>query len=296
MSTAAEASVPAARNTRALRAPGLAAVGLAMLAIFVAVAAAAPAVMPHGVHELSGAPLEPPSSDHLLGTNAVGQDVFSQLVAGTRVSLLVALLAGGGALVLGATIGMISGWLGGRTDAFLMRVVDLFLVVPRLPLLIVVVAYAGTSLWSVAAIIALTSWPVGARVVRSQTLSLRPRAYLRAATCFGARTPYVLRQHLAPELGLILAAGLVVAAERAIVLEAGLAFLGLGDPLRTSWGSIMRDALDFQSLFFTDAWKWWLLPPVGALALLLLALTLVGVSLEERVNPRLARHARGRGR
>lgn len=263
--------------------------GVTLLALLVA-AAVVPGLSGYTPHELAGGPLEPPGRDHLLGTNGIGQDVWSQLLAGARVSLLVALLAGGGTLVLGAAVGMLAGWVGGRTDTLLMRVVDVVLALPRLPLLIVVGAYAGASLAAIAAIIALTSWPVGARVVRAQVRSLRPRAHLRAAVGFGASTLYVVRRHLLPELSLILVAGFVVAAERAVMLEAGLAFLGLGDATRKSWGGMMRDALGLDALFFTDAWAWWLVPPVAALALLLLGLTFAGLGVERRVNPRLARH------
>ncbi|HWH34976.1 MAG TPA: ABC transporter permease subunit, partial [Acidimicrobiales bacterium] len=170
------------------------------------------------------------------------------------------------------------------------RLVDVVLVIPKLPLLIVAGAYVGPSVGGIAAIIALTSWPPSARVLRAQVLSLRRRAHLRAALGFGAGTLRVLRRHVVPELGLILASGLVAAAGRAVALEAGLAFLGLGDPTRASWGSIMRDALDFSGLFYTRAWTWWLVPPVAAIGVLLVGMTFLGIAVEQRVNPRLARH------
>jgi peptide/nickel transport system permease protein len=248
---------------------------------------------PYRTSELAGASLEPPSAAHLLGTNSVGQDLMSQLVTGARVSLLVALLAGGGTVLLGASIGMLAGWTGGRLDAVAMRTVDLVLAIPRLPLLIVVGAYAGPSISVISLTIALTFWPMSARVVRSQVLSLRRRTHLRASLGFGAGTSHALRRHVLPEVGLIVAAGLVAASGRAVMLEAGLAFLGLGDPARTSWGKTMRDAMDFGGLFHTDAWTWWLLPPVAAITLLLLAITLLGVGVEQRVNPRLTRHPGG---
>lgn len=273
------------------RIDGLGWIGLALLIAIVLAATLGAAIAPYGAHALSGEPLQPPSAEHLLGTNSIGQDVLGQLLAGARSSLLVALLAGGGSLALGALVGMVAGWVGGILEAVLMRVVDVLLVIPRLPLLIVIGAYAGSSLWTVAAIIAATSWMGGARILRGQVLSLRSRAHLRAAAGFGAGTVYVLRRHLLPELSLILVAGFVAAAERAVMLEAGLAFLGLGDPTRKSWGSIMRDALGFGSLFLTNAWEWWLVPPVAVLAVFLLGLTFVGVALETRINPRLGRHA-----
>ena len=271
--------------------PAIAWVGLVIVAAFVGLALAAPWLTSYRVTELAGRPLEAPSAAHLLGTNGVGQDLATQLLNGARVSLFVAVLAGGGTLLIGAVIGMVAGWAGGVVDAVLMRMVDLVLVIPKVPLLIVIGTYAGPSLPVISLIIALTGWPPTARIVRSQVLSLRRRAHIKAAVGFGASTAQVLRRHILPEVGLILTAGLVGAAGRAISFEAGLAFLGLGDPSRASWGAILRDSIGFGGIFFTDAWKWWLIPPVAAISLLLLGVTFVGVGLEQRINPRLSRHA-----
>ena len=273
----------------AQRFPAIGWLGLAVVATFAVLALAAPWLSPYRTSELAGSPLEAPSAAHLLGTNGVGQDLASQLLNGARVSLFVAVLAGGGTLLIGALVGMVAGWTGGIVDAVLMRVVDLVLVVPKVPLLIVIGAYAGPSLTVLSLIIALTGWPPAARVVRSQVLSLRRRAHIKAAVGFGGTSGQILRRHILPEVGLILAAGLVGAAGRAITFEAGLAFLGLGDPTRASWGAILRDAIDFGGLFFTDAWKWWLAPPLVAVSLLLLGVTFLGVGLEQRINPRLTR-------
>lgn len=275
------------RSSRLSR-PGKA--GLALVGITAFTALAAPVVAPYRTTALAGDPLEAPSAAHLLGTNSVGQDVATQLIAGGRVSLFIALAGGGGTLVLGAAVGVLAGWLGGRLDAVLMRVVDLVLVIPKLPLLIVLGAYVGQSIATVALIIAATSWPSSARVLRAQILSLRRRAYIKASIGFGAGTIHIMRRHILPGIGLLLAAGFVSAAGRAVMLEAGLAFLGIGDPTTSSWGSIMRDALDFGGIFYTNAWAWWLLPPVVAVAVLLLGLTLLGIEFERRLHPRLSRH------
>ncbi len=265
-------------------------VGLVIVAVFVGLALAAPWLSHYRTTELAGNPLEAPSAAHWLGTNGVGQDLASQILNGARVSLFVAVLAGGGTLLIGALVGMVAGWAGGVVDAVLMRIVDLVLVVPKVPLLIVIGTYAGPSLTVISLIIALTGWPPTARIVRSQVLSLRRRAHIKAAVGFGGSSGQILRRHILPEVGLILTAGLVGAAGRAIAFEAGLAFLGLGDPSRASWGAILRDANSFGGLFFTDAWKWWLVPPLVAVSLLLLGVTFVGVGLEQRINPRLTRH------
>lgn len=248
---------------------------------------------PHRPTALAGRPLEAPSAAHLLGTNSVGQDLLSQLVSGARVSLTVAVLAGVGTMLMGGLVGILAGWLGGAFDSVVMRVVDFVLITPRLPLLIVVGAYVGPSLPVISLIIALTFWPGPARVVRSQVLSLRRRAHVRAAMGFGARSVHILRRHLIPDVALILVAGLVSAAGRAVMLEAGLAFLGLGDPSRASWGKVIRNSIEFSGLFYTDAWAWWLVPPMLAITVLLLGFTFLGVGLEQLVNPRLARHTAG---
>lgn len=265
--------------------------GLAVVGAFTAVGAFAPRLAGYRVSELAGEPLQAPAFGHLLGTNVVGQDVASQLVHGARVSLFMAVVGGGGTVVVGALVGMLAGWWGGRTDAVLMRVTDLALVIPAHPLLIVLGAYAGPSTTVIALLIAAISWPASARLVRARVLSLRHRAHLRAAVGFGAGTIRVLWLHVLPEVGLLLAAAFVAAASWAVTLEAGLAFLGLGDPTRASWGRMMRDAIDFQGLFDTSAWAWWLLPPVIAVTLLLLGLAFLGLGLEQRLNPRLARHS-----
>jgi peptide/nickel transport system permease protein len=284
---------PAARlreRRRGLQFPAIGWVGLAIVTVFVGLAVAAPWLTHYRTTQLAGRPLEPPSAAHWLGTNGVGQDLASQILNGARVSLFVAVLAGGGTLLIGALVGMVAGWAGGVVDAVLMRIVDLVLVIPKVPLLIVIATYAGPSLPVISLIIALTGWPPTARIVRSQVLSLRRRAHIKAAVGFGGTSAQILRRHILPEVALILAAGFVGAAARAVAFEAGLAFLGLGDPTRASWGAILRDANDFGGIFFTDAWKWWLVPPLVAVSLLLLGVTFIGVGLEQRINPRLSRH------
>ena len=290
MTAVAQSSARLRERRRSSQFPLIGWVGLAIVAVFVGLALAGPWLTHYRTTALAGRPLEPPSGSHLLGTNGVGQDLASQFLNGARVSLFVAVLAGGGTLIIGALVGMVAGWAGGVVDAVLMRIVDLVLVVPKVPLLIVIATYAGPSLAVISLIIALTGWPPTSRIVRSQVLSLRRRAHIKAAIGFGATTGQILRRHILPEVGLILTAGLVGAAGRAIAFEAGLAFLGLGDPSRASWGAILRDANDFGGIFFTDAWKWWLVPPLVAISLLLLGVTFVGVGLEQRINPRLTRH------
>ncbi len=289
--TVATAGVARPARSHEFRLPRIGWVGVAILLGFAIVALAAPALAPYRVGALSGPPLEGPGSAHLLGTNSVGQDLLSQLLSGVRVAMFGAFVAGTGTALLGGAIGLLAGWWGGIVDLVIMRSADLLLVIPRLPLLIVVITYAGTGRGMVALTIALTFWPEAAKVLRAQVLTLRHRTHVTAAMGFGAGAWHSMRRHVLPEVGLVLVAALVAAAGRAVMLQVGLAFLGLDDANRASWGSVMRGALKFQGLFFTRAWAWWLLPPLVAIGLLLAGLTFVGTAVEEWVNPRLARHS-----
>ena len=264
--------------------------GLLLLAAVVVASVAGPVLYRVSSIRPSGPPLLAPNLTHLLGTDGIGRDVLALILAGGLPTLVVAAIAGVGTIVLGTLIGVLAGWLGGAVEAILMRIVDVVLIVPKLPLLILIGSYAQLGVVGLALIIAATSWAPSARVLRSQTLTLRRRPYLLAAQGFGAGTRYVVRRHLIPELSMLLAAGTVSAAGRGVLTLAGLAFLGIGDPTQPNWGSTMRSALNFQSLFFTNAWSWWLLPPALAVAAVLLGLTLVGVGLDTFVNPQMARH------
>jgi peptide/nickel transport system permease protein len=280
-----------ARGRRVLATPSSAWVlGAGIVLFFVVVALAAPWLAPYNPAAYTGAPLERPGATHLLGTNDVGQDILSELIYGTRISLLIGVLAGGLTLALASLVGMFAGYVGGSVDHLLMRLVDVLMAIPHLPLMILVVAYVGPGLSNIILLIAFLGWMIPARAIRSQILSLRSRGYIKSAELFGAGPPYVIRRHLIPAVAPILAAGFVAQAARAITLEAGLAFLGLGDPTAKSWGLMIRHALDYAGIYFTPHWVWWLLPPGLGISLLILGFTFIGVALEMRTDPRLQRH------
>jgi peptide/nickel transport system permease protein len=245
---------------------------------------------PYRATALAGPSLHHPSSRYLLGTNLLGQDVLSQLILGTRVSVEVALLAGVGTVLVGGLVGITAGWFRGFTDAVLMRVTDLVLVIPKFPLLLLAGALTGGSVTALSILIALTFWPVAARVLRSQVLTLRSRTHIRAAAGFGAGSWHQLRHHILPDLALLAVAEFIGAAARAVVLQAGLAFLGVGSVTQPSWGAMTRDALAYRALFVTPAWRWWLLPPVAAVMFLVTGIALLGTAAERRLSPRLSRH------
>jgi ABC-type dipeptide/oligopeptide/nickel transport system permease subunit len=263
--------------------------GTAILGIFVLVAVAAPLLAPYDPHAFSGQPLERPSRTHPLGTNDAGQDILSELIYGARISLAIGLGAALGTVALSLLVGGVAGYTGGTLDAFLMRLVDVMLTLPRLPLLILLAAFLGSGPVQTMAIISLLFWPVTARVIRAEVQSLRRRGHVRMARNFGGSAAYVLRRHILPAIAPLIAFGLVAAAGRAVAMEAGLAFLGLGDPTAKSWGLMMRFALNLPGLLLTDRWLWWLLPPGVCITLLILALTYVGMGLEGRLHPGLRR-------
>lgn len=274
------------------RLPAEMAFGLGILALFGAVALLAPVLAPYDPYAFSGQPLERPSRAHPLGTNDVGHDILSELLYGARVSLIVALAAGAGTVLLGTFIGGVAGYIGGWADRALMRLVDGMLSMPRLPLMILLVTFLGTGLPQTILVISLLFWPTTARVIRAQVQSIRTRGYVRMARLFGGGPAYVFLKHVLPAIGPLVAYGLVVSASSAVAIEAGLAFLGLGDPTVKSWGLMVRFALNLPGLFLTDRWLWWALPPALCITLLVLALTFVGIGLERSLNPRLNRRWR----
>jgi peptide/nickel transport system permease protein len=263
--------------------------GSALLTLFVLVALGAPLLTPYDPHAFAGQPLERPGPAHWLGTNDAGQDILSELIYGARVSLAVGLGAALGTVTLGVLVGGVAGYAGGLLDALLMRAVDVMLTLPRLPLLILLSAFLGSGLIQTMAIISLLFWPATARVIRAQVQSLRQRGYVKMARNFGGSPSYVLVRHILPQIGPLIVFGLVTAAGRAVAMEAGLAFLGLGDPTAKSWGLMMRYALNLPGLLLTNRWLWWLLPPGLCITLLILALTFVGIGLEKHLHPRLKR-------
>jgi ABC-type dipeptide/oligopeptide/nickel transport system permease subunit len=273
---------------RTLRSPAIL-IGLAIVASLGVVAVLAPVLAPYDPLAIGGGSLQRPSAQHLLGTNDVGQDILSQIIWGTRASLIVAVGAATVAVVMGVLVGAGAGLIGGTVDVVAMRLVDLFLAVPVLPLLVVIAALAGPSRLNVLLVIGMLTWPPTARLMRSQTLSLRQRGFVHVARGFGAGPLYVIRRHLVPALGSLIVASFLNVAAVGVLLEAGLSFLGLADPTDVSWGLLMNRALRHQGLYFSPLWTWWVLPAGFAISLAVFGFTFLGVGLEPRFNPRWGR-------
>jgi peptide/nickel transport system permease protein len=223
----------------------------------------------------------------IMGTDDGGQDIFTQFVYGARLSIYVGLAATIIGIALGLTVGLMAGYLGKIVDEVLMRFTDMILVIPFLPLLIVLSFVLGPSLNTIVLIIGLLSWPGFARLIRSQVLSIRERPFIEAAKASGAGTAYILAKHVFPNIIALTYVNLALSVPAAIVGEAALSFLGLGDPTQVTWGKMLelaRAAGSAGSL----TW-WWIIPPGIGIAILSLSFILVGYSLDELFNPRLRR-------
>ncbi|OPX72321.1 MAG: D-ala-D-ala transporter subunit [Methanoregulaceae archaeon PtaB.Bin108] len=257
------------------------------LLIFVMMAIFAPFFAMYPPGKITGESLEPPGSAHLLGTDELGMDIWAQICYGARTSLVIGLAVATIAGFGGGILGILAGYQGGSIDQVLMRVIDVTMSLPSFPLLIVISAFLGPSIFTVIIILVLFSWAKPARIARSQTLAIRSQAYITAARHYGANPWYVIRKHILPEILPILIVSLIGISSYAIIAEAGLAFLGLGDPTSKSWGMMMNYAIRFSAIYFTPYWLWWLIPPLIALIALLLCLAFLSRDLERVLDPKL---------
>lgn len=255
-STATNAALPArrARQWRFGATQIAALLGLCLIAGLTFTALFANQISPYDPTERSGRPFETPSATHRLGANDIGQDILSELIHGTRISLTVGVAAALIAMIIGTTVGLLAGYFT-RLGAVLMRLVDIILVLPFLPLLILLAAYLGRSLFNTVVIIGLLIWAGTARIIRSQVLTLVNQDYVLAARATGATHRHILLRHLLPQVLLLAVGQFVEATSGAILLEAALSFLGLGDPLQKSWGTILYWA-QVRGAFLTPAWLW----------------------------------------
>jgi ABC-type dipeptide/oligopeptide/nickel transport system permease subunit len=221
----------------------------------------------------------------ILGTTNWGADAYSQLIYGSRISLIVGILATGLSTSVGVLVGMVAGYFGGKVDEVLMRVVDFLLVIPGLPLMMVLAAFLGASIQNIIIVIAILGWTGTSRLIRSQVLAEKNKAYVESARAIGASDTYIMFRHILPNVTPILFANITLGVVGAILSEAGLSFLGLTDPEDPSWGRMLADART-GGAFTTGAW-WVVLFPGLMITMLSLAFTFVGHTLDQVLNPRL---------
>jgi peptide/nickel transport system permease protein len=264
-------------------------IGLGVLICFVLIAVFAPLLASRdalsATCSCNGAPFSPPSLQFPLGTDDLGRSVLALTIWGSRISLLVGLFATVFSMILGSVVGIMAAYYGGRADTMLNSVTNWFLVIPFLPLAIVLASVLGRGLLIIIFVIGVTSWASTARIVRAQVFSLKERSYVERARALGAGDWHLVTRHILPNVGPLIFANTILTVAIAILSETTLSFLGLGDPLSISWGTILEFAYDGGAAFSGD-W-WWLLPPGICIVLVVLAFTLCGYALDEILNPKL---------
>jgi peptide/nickel transport system permease protein len=268
----------------AIRRDRKATVGAVIISVFVVIAIIGP-WLAESPNELVGMPLQPPSTQHWLGTTGQGQDVLAQLVAGTRVSLAIGFAVGLTVVLVGALVGVTAGYFGGRVDSLLSLLFNVFLVIPGLPLAIVIAAYLPTGPFTLGFVLVVTGWAWNARVLRAQTLSQRKRDFVAAAVVAGESNFRIITREILPTMTSLMVAQVIGSTVYAIGAQVGLEFLGLGDVSSITWGTNLYWAQNDAALL-TGAW--WTFAPTGlCVALVGFGLTMLNSGFDEITNPRL---------
>jgi peptide/nickel transport system permease protein len=227
----------------------------------------------------------PPSSEHLLGTDDLGRDLLSAVIFGTRTSLMIGFFAAVISFGIGTCVGLLAGYRGGILDPLLMRATDSFMSIPTLALMIILAALLGASTWNVIVVIAVVSWPSTARLVRSETLRLKELPFVERTRAIGAGDSHILTKHILPNvLPVVFSSGILQIA-LAIFVESVLSFLGLTDPTSLSWGMILHNAFISQAVSLGVWWYW--LPPGFCIVAVVVGFYLVSSATDEILNPRL---------
>lgn len=227
-------------------------------------------------------PYTPPGPGHRLGTNDLGNDILSELITGTRVSLLVGFVTALAATFLGVMAGLFAGYFKGIVDEVLMGLADIFLMIPRIPLLIVLAAFLQPGAAAIALFLGLLWWPSTARVIRSNTLQIRETAFIKSAECLGFSRSRIMFHEILPNMLPVVSAKFLLTFASAMIAEASISFLGLGDPLLKSWGMMLNTAFNKGALI--NGFWWWYIPPGLCITLVVIAVMFTGLSLERHAT------------
>lgn len=260
---------------------------MVILILVVSMAIFATSLSPYPYNFTSGDALIPPDSEHIMGTDDLGIDLWAQICYGARISLIIGFGTALLAAVGGGLMGMFSGYVGGIPDKIIMRTIDVLIVIPDFPLMVLLAALLGPSLLNVVIVLTLFAWVTPARIVRSQVLMLKEQTYIKAAETYGAGSGYLIYRHFLPAVFPILAVNIIRLTGRAIISEAGLSFLGLGDPTSKSWGLIIHYATSFKGIYYTNFWKWWLVFPWLMLTMVVMALAFLSREMERVLDPQI---------
>ncbi len=259
-------------------------VGLAIITLFLAMAFFAPflgTVDPTASGDTDNL-LMPPSSQFWFGTDDLARDIWSQIIYGSRISLTIGFVAALITVFSGTFVGLIAGYYGKILDEVLMRIVDFFMMLPELPLMIVLAAVLGPSMWNIILVVSLVSWPTTARVVRSQVLSLKERPFVESSRCIGASNFQLMFSEILPNVVPLIFAQAVLMITEAIYAEAVLSFLGLGDPTSISWGMMLNHV--FESGVIAESY-WWVTPPIVSIVTLIVSFSLLGTAVSDILEP-----------
>ncbi|WP_028548987.1 ATP-binding cassette domain-containing protein [Paenibacillus sp. UNC451MF] len=252
-------------------------IGTVVLVLFVLLAVGGPMVARFGPIAFDGERLSAPSTVHWLGTNSLGQDIFSQWAYGARNTLLIGLLVSLLSTGLSGMLGLAAGY-SKRLDPVINGIANVLLVIPSLLLMLLVAAFTGGGAIQLVLTLGLLSWPGYMRLIRASVLSLKEREFVKAAQLFQAKPVYILRKHLLPFIGPLLRTKFIMSFRQAVTMEAGLSFLGLGDPNQATWGKMLEQAFQQNETWMTSVWQWTVLPPALSLLLVTVGLALLGES------------------
>lgn len=257
--------------------------GLFLFALILVVVTLAPAITPFDPYKLGDDLLTPPGQNgHLLGTNNMGRDIFSMIIYGSRTSLFIGIVSAAISAVVGTLLGAFAGFYGGRLDKVVSEVINVFLMIPTFFLILIIVSLFGSSMVNVMFVIGLTSWPSNARLMRVQAMSLRERTFVKSATAMGESKIRVLFKYIIPNGLFPIIANTTMGVAKAILTEASLSFLGLGDPNIISWGQMIYDGKQYLST------GWWMSTFAGlAIMLIVIVFYMIGDGLNYALNPKM---------